>query len=208
MNKAFAIFDMDGTLVDSMVYWRNLAREYLESKGVKENLTSIIEDIRTMTMSESAKLFVDTFSLEGTAENVEDEMNEMMNRHYKLDIPLKEGVKEYIEDLYQRGVTMCVASATAEDLMKACLTRLGIEQYFSFLLSCESVGAGKSRPDVYFEAARRLQADPEDIAVYEDAIYAVETAKKAGFYVIGVFDEAEKCQKKVKALADEYIEKF
>ena len=206
--KPYAIFDMDGTLVDSMAYWRDLAKEYLTSKGVTEGLTSIIEEIRTMTMTESAQLFVDTFSLEGTAESVADEMNEMMNNHYKTDIPLKKGVKEYIELLYKKGVKMCVASATAEDLMEACLTRLGIAKYFEFMLSCETVGAGKSKPDVYFESAKRLGAKAEDIAVYEDAIYAIETAKKAGFYVVGVYDEAEKKQDKVKELSDTYVYNF
>jgi uncharacterized membrane protein YbhN (UPF0104 family) len=82
---------------------------------------------------------------------------------------------------------MCVASATAEDLMDACLTRLGVAHYFSFLLSCETIGAGKSRPDVYFEAAKRLGAQPEDIAVFEDALYAANTAKQAGFYTIAIW---------------------
>ena len=101
---------------------------------------------------------------------------------------------------------MCVASATAEDLMDACLTRLGVARYFSFLLSCETVGAGKNRPDVYLEAAKRLGAPPEDIAVYEDALYAANTAKQAGFYTIAVRDDSNQpLWETLTALTDEVI---
>ena len=101
---------------------------------------------------------------------------------------------------------MCVASATAEDLMEACLTRLGVAKYFSFLLSCETVGAGKNRPDVYWESAKRLGAKPAEIAVYEDALYAAETAKSAGFYTVAVRDDSNQLHwESLTALADEVI---
>lgn len=206
MNKKFAIFDMDGTLVDSMRYWRNLGREYLESKGVREDLTELLEIIRPMTMTESADLFVRTFGLDGTAQSVADEMNEMIKEHYRQDIPRKAGVKKYLEALSEKGVTMCVASATAEELMQACLSRLEIADKFSFLLSCEEVGTGKNRPDVFHAAAKKLGVAPADIAVYEDAFYAVETAKKAGFYVVGVYDDsAASWWEEISLMADETI---
>ena len=130
----------------------------------------------------------------------------MMDEHYRKDIPLKSGVQAYLEALHRRGVTMCVASATAEELMDACLTRLGVAQYFSFLLSCETVGAGKNRPDVYWESAKRLGAEPAEIAVYEDALYAAETAKSAGFYTVAVQDDSNQPHwETLTALADEMI---
>ena len=130
----------------------------------------------------------------------------MMDEHYRKDIPLKIGVHAYLEALHSRGVTMCVASATAEDLMEACLTRLGVAKYFSFLLSCETVGAGKNRPDVYWESAKRLGAEPVEIAVYEDALYAAETAKSAGFYTVAVRDDSNQQHwETLTALTDEMI---
>lgn len=187
MDKKYAIFDMDGTLIDSMVFWKNLATEYLTSKGILQIPADILEQIKPMTMSESAALFRREFGLTG---DVEAQMNEMMEDHYRNDIPLKPGVWEYLENLHRQGVRMCVASATAEHLMESCLTRLGVRQYFEFLLSCETVGAGKRSPLVYQEAARRLGAVPGQIAVYEDALYAVQTAKAAGFHVVGVYDDS------------------
>ena len=187
MDKKYAIFDMDGTLIDSMVFWKNLATEYLTSKGILQIPADILEQIKPMTMSESAALFRREFGLTG---DVEAQMNEMMEDHYRNDIPLKPGVWEYLENLHRQGVRMCVASATAEHLMESCLTRLGVRQYFEFLLSCETVGAGKRSPLVYQESARRLGTVPGEIAVYEDALYAVQTAKAAGFHVVGVYDDS------------------
>ena len=206
MDKQFAIFDMDGTLIDSMSFWRNLTSEYLSSKGVAQVPEEILRKIKPMTMSESAALFQEVFGLSG---DVEAEMNDMMDAHYRNDIPLKDGVRDYLEMLRGQGVRMCVASATAEHLMESCLSRLGIRDYFTFLLSCETVGAGKSSPLVYHESAKRLQANPDEIAVYEDALYAVQTAKNAGYYVIGVYDEgAAKNWETVRKIADEVIKNW
>ena len=209
MDKRYAIFDMDGTLVDSMVFWKNLASEFLKSKGVTEIPDDILKEIKAMTMTESAALFVQEFHLEGSPEQVAEEMNAMMDQHYQQDIPLKAGVQNYLEQLHRVGTIMCVASATAEPLMEACLNRLGVAHYFQFLLSCETVGAGKSKPDVYFASAERLGARPEEIAVYEDALYAARTAKEAGFYVVGVHDDSASGHwDELKALSDEWINEW
>ena len=203
MDKQFAIFDMDGTLIDSMIFWKNLASEYLSSRGVKDIPGDILERIKPMTMSESAALFQQVFGLSG---DLEAEMNAMMDEHYRNDIPLKLGVFEYLYRLRSRGVHMCVASATAEHLMESCLTRLGIRDCFEFLLSCETVGAGKRSPLVYNACAERLGAVPRDIAVYEDALYAMQTAKEAGYYVVGVYDDSAAGNwQTIETLADEII---
>lgn len=205
-KKGYAIFDMDGTLIDSMPYWRRLGLEYLHTKGIKEKTEEILEEIESLTVTESSVLFTERFSLKEDADTVASEMNHIMEEHYRRDIPLKAGVREMLDELRRSGVKMCVASATAETLMVSCLERLGILNYFEFILSCETLKTHKREPLIYLEAAKRLGAAPEETAVYEDALYAVETAKKAGFYVIAVYDpEAEKSWKEICSLAHEAV---
>lgn len=205
MNKRYAIFDMDGTLVDSMGYWKALGRDYLAGLGMRATAEQL-EPIGPMTMLESAAYFMETFGVPGPAQRIVDEMHAVMDRRYRSDVPLKPGVKEYLEELRERGVRMCVATATAEPLSHACLSRLGVDGCFDFILSCETIGVGKTRPDIYHLAAERLGAPPAEIAVFEDALYAVQTAKQAGYYTVGIYEPAyDKDWGRISALADETI---
>lgn len=206
MDKKACVFDMDGTLVDSMGYWRRLGREFLARKGVTENVEPVLERIKPMTMRESAALFIESFGLEGTPEALAAEMNGVMDDHYRRDIPLKPGVREYLAAMRAAGAVLCVATATAEPLVRACLERLGVLGEFSFLVSCETLGVGKDRPDVFREAARLLGTVPAETAVYEDALFAARTAKEAGFYTVGVYDDAGAARwEELTDLADETI---
>ena len=103
-------------------------------------------------------------------------------------------------------MTLCVATATAEPLARACLTRLGVADYFQLILSCDAVAAGKDRPDVFLEAARRLGTAPAATAVFDDALFAVRTAKEAGFYTVGIYDPSGAAHwAQVQSLADETV---
>lgn len=206
MDKPFAIFDMDGTLVDSMGYWRRLGAEYLRSKGVSNVPADLWDTLEAMTMPQSAQWFIRDLGVSGTPASVEAEMNAVMADHYRCDVPLKPGAGAYLAALHARGVEMCVATNTPAPLVRACLSRLGVLDLFRFCISGEEVGAGKDRPDIYLAAARRLGGGPRDTAVYEDALFAVETAKAAGFYVVGVFDEAGAADwDAIARLADETV---
>ena len=133
-------------------------------------------------------------------------MEAMMEEHYRRDVPLKPGVKEYLERLRARGCRLCVATATAEPLSHQCLSRLGVDHLFDFILSCETLGVSKNRPDVFLEAARRLRAAPGETAVFEDALYAARTAREAGFYTVAVPEPSYAGDwPELSALADECI---
>ena len=205
MDKKFCIFDMDGTLVDSMPAWKALGRDYLEERGFHPTQEQLAI-MTPMTMEEGTAYLMDTFGIKGPPERIVRDMEEIMERRYRTDIPLKPGAADYLAALEAKGVRMCVATATAEPLARICLERLGIARYLEFILSCETVGVGKTAPRVYLEAARRLGAAPANTAVFEDAFYAARTAKKAGFYVVGIPEATYDAHwSQLSALADETI---
>lgn len=190
MNKKYCIFDMDGTLVDSTKYWHSLEQEYLRGKGVSDaDIKAILPITQPMTTLESAAFFIKTFGFEGTPRSIAGEVNAMIEYHYRNNVRLKPGVPEYLEARKAEGVKMCIASATAKPLVQICMDRLDIAKYFEFILSCEEVGSGKDKPDVFIEAARRLGGTPEEAAVFEDSLVAIGSANKAGFTTVGVYDE-------------------
>ena len=189
MDKPFVIFDMDGTLIDSMHHWRDFGREYLEQCGIEGDHEALLERVQHMTMLESAAAFKEAFDLQGTPQMIVHDMENMIAEHYLFDIPLKPGAEEYLRRLREDDVWLCIATATPEPLARACLARLGVLDCFAFILSCDDVNASKDQPDIFLECAWRLGASPEETAVFEDAYYAARTAKEAGFYVVGVYDD-------------------
>lgn len=204
----YAIFDMDGTLIDSMTAWENLGEDYLIQNGIKvpENLNEIIN---AMSLTESANYFKKEFGIKISVEEIISGINKLIEDKYRYEIPLKPHVNEYLSSLKKDGVTMCIATATPLELAEAALKRLNVLQYFSCIVCCEEVGVGKTKPDVYYVALKKMGANIEDTVVYEDADYAMNTAKEAGFYTIGVYDEAVgRAKEEMKLLCDKYIDSF
>lgn len=203
MEKKFAIFDMDGTLVDSMGFWNRLADEYLAKFGLPPLSAKLKEESIALTMVESGRLFIREFGLPGTPEQIASEINGLMEEHYRTDVPLKPGAADFLARLRDAGVKMCIASSTHPALIDICLRRLGVRDCFEFLLSCEEVGEGKNKPTVYLEAARRLGGSPENTVIFEDILVAARTAKKAGFSLGVIYDvNSDAEQEQLKNLAD------
>ena len=204
----YKIFDLDGTLLDSMAAWRNLGKDYLLQKGINppDNLNEIIA---AMSMIESAAYFQKAFKIELSAEEIIKEVKMFIEYKYRHEFKLKPYVKEYLEKLENENTVMCIATATPLKLAKAALERNEIIDYFSFVISCDEVGVGKNNPDIFILAANKLNAKPSEIAVYEDADFALITAKEEGFYTIGVYDDYFKNERKdIELISDIYIESF
>ncbi len=204
----YRIFDLDGTLLDSMAAWHDLGKDYLLQKGINPpgNLNEIMA---SMSMAESAAYFQEAFKIDLCAEEIIDEIKKLIEDKYKYDLKLKPYVEKYLQKLENEHAVICIATATPLNMAKAALERNGILKYFSFVLSCDDVGVGKNKPDIYYLAASRFNARPPEIAVYEDADFALITAREAGFYTIGVYDEFFKYKRKdIEIISDIYIESF
>ena len=205
MDKKYCIMDMDGTLIDSMPYWNTLSPDYLKSRGITKSTEGLVDILRTMTMPLACDYLKKEYALPESSEEILLQLNDVMRRHYEFDIPLKKGVREHLDELSSKGARLCVVTATALPLVRLCLKRLGVIEYFSFLMSCEEVGYGKDRPDAFLEAARRLDAAPGDIYVYEDSLTALQTARDAGFRTVAVYDPYSGGWEQCRQIADETI---
>lgn len=200
-----AIFDVDGTLLDSMFIWDTIGETYLRSIGYqpKENLN---ETFKNMSLHQAACYYQTEYGVTLSIDQIMDGVNAMLERYYRFEVPLKPGVAELLERLRQSGVKLCIATATDRHLVEAALDRCGVLSCFGEIFTCNEVGHGKDEPDIFEVALRFLGTRREETLVFDDALYAVRTAKEAGFPVAAVYDSHERSQAEVRARSDLYLE--
>jgi HAD superfamily hydrolase (TIGR01509 family) len=203
-----AIFDMDGTLLDSMAIWDSFGADYLQERGIvpPEDLN---QTLKPMSLPQAVDYFKKIFGLTDTAEEMLQQFSDQIERKYRYEVKVKPYVAKLLENLKSRGVRMCVATATNRQQAETALKNLGILPYFSFVLSCTEAGCGKSQPEFFEQALKRLGTEKSQTVVFEDALHAVITAKSAGFRVVGVEDfSAGDDAEQIKKNADYYIKDF
>lgn len=183
---AAAIFDLDGTLTDSMYVWDRLPEELVRQFG-GDPAPGLSHTLRSMSSPQAAEYLIRTYRLSATPQQLMDAMEALADREYRERVPLKPGVRPLLERLHQLGVPCAVATASQVHQARQALERLGVWSCFSFALSATQYGP-KTRPDLYLEAAWQLDAAPERTLVLEDALHAARTAAQAGFQVAGVYD--------------------
>lgn len=198
-----AIFDLDGTIIDSMPMWYSLYGNYITEAKVKPT-QEFLDFLRHASIPVAAKRFAQEFNL-GTAKEIEETLYSHVADYYKNRATLRPNVDKLIESLQKAGVKMCVATATESGHAKNALAHTGLLDYFCDVLSCKDLGIEKNKPDIYFEALKCLGAELSDAAVFEDALHAVETAKQGGFYVVAIYEQNAENPERIKELADKYI---
>ena len=202
------IFDVDGTLIDSMWIWKQVDIEFLGKRGIPlpERLQMEIEG---MSYSETAVYFKESFNLPESLEEIKEEWRLMAEDYYKCHIQLKSGAKEFLKLLYDKGLTLGIATSNSRELVDCMLANHGIRKYFSNIRTSCEVDKGKPYPDVYLKVAEDMAIDPCRCLVFEDTLSGVMAAKSAGMRVFAMADEISlESKDKLIELAEGYIHSF
>ena len=199
---------MDGTLLDSMTMWKEFAPSFAKHCGV-EWTDEMHQAFMTLSFVEAADYFCEHFP---HVINNRDELVELwfnlLAEDYRTNSTVKPGVIEYLEKLRAEGIPCAIATMTEHRLSDEALKLHGLWDYMDHVLSYEDVNAGKDKPDIYLEAARRFGAEPADCIVFEDSLFAVNTALSAGFVVYGVDDHVQNNEARMKSVCHRYIYSF
>ncbi|MGN0157603.1 MAG: HAD family hydrolase [Brotaphodocola sp.] len=207
-TKKAVLFDLDGTLIDSMWMWKQIDIEYLGKFGYEcpETLQKVIEG---MSFTETAVYFKETFSIPDSLEEIKQTWIDMSIDKYRKEVPLKRGAGEFLEYLKEHGIKAGIATSNGQDMVDAVLTALKIAPYFQVITTACEVAHGKPAPDIYLKVAESLGVAPEDCMVFEDVPAGIMAGKAAGMAVCAVEDDfSAEMREEKKQLADFFIEDY
>lgn len=211
-NKKAVIFDLDGSLVDSMWIWREIDIEYMNRHGyatTREELDAFQAEIEGMSFRETAQWVSSHYDIPRTVEEMMDDWNDMAWDKYEKEVPLKAGVREFLEECHKRGIKLGIASSNSRELVEKVLSVHGIFHYFNCIRTGSDGLPGKPSPDIYLVAARELGVNPADCLVFEDVLNGIQAGKSAGMCVCAVEDAYSAHQREEKKrIADYYIEDY
>ena len=204
-NKKAVIFDLDGSLVDSMWIWRDIDIEYLGKFNIPlpERLQ---QEIEGMSFTETAIYFKERFQIEDSLEKMKEDWNQMAYDKYINEVPLKPGVEDFLNKCKQKNIKLGIATSNSRQLMDAIAKTHNLDRYFSYILTGCEVERGKPAPDIYLAVAKHLDVDPKDCLVFEDIIPGIMAGKSAGMTVCAVEDAYSlEFTKEKQEMADYYI---
>ena len=207
-NIKACLFDMDGTLLDSMHIWKDIDIEFLGRFGY-ELPPTLQREIEGMSFRETACYIKDRFHLPPSIEEIMNIWNEMAFQKYSEEIFFKEGAFEFVKMLKEKGIRTAICTSNSRELVNAVAEHLGFMPYFDTIITSCEVGAGKPAPDIYLEAAKRVGVAPEHCLVFEDIVTGLTAGKRAGMKLCAVEDVYSADQKEAKkAMADYYVENY
>ena len=206
MKIAGAIFDLDGTLLDSMGAWHDLGTNYLRGRGYVPPAT-IHQDLLRLSMLQAAH-YMKELGVRDDEQKIYDDMCAMIAEFYGRRVQAKPGALALLQRLDAMGVKMCVATATDRPLVEAGMRRAGMERYISRVFTCKELNTTKHEPLIFETARGFLGTVPEETWVFEDARHCAVTAAGAGLRVCGVYDPSEPDQDALKAASDVYVRTF
>ena len=202
------LFDLDGTLVNSMGMWKRVDVIYLGGFGldVPEDLQKALEGL---SYNQTAVYFKKRFGIRQSTDEIKQIWHELAKDQYRTSVPLKDGARELLAFLHERGIKTAIASSNSHDLIVEAVRAHGLEDAFDLFLACDEVTANKPDPSVYLTAAKKLGADPARCLVFEDIPVGIEAGLRAGMKVFAVDDDySADVEKTKKEMADGYIRDF
>lgn len=201
-----AIFDMDGTLLDSMIVWDHISQRYLKQHFDLDVTDEEYAALEGHTQMQYAQYFCERYpQITQTPEALVEGMDQLIDSRYAALAKPRDGVRAFLDGLRAAGVHMAVATLTDRRHAEPVLRDQGLLDYFDFMLTIEDVGVNKFRPDIFLAAAARMGLAPADCMVFEDAPYAAETAARAGFRVCGVCEPAYAAGEEQLRAASEFV---
>lgn len=199
------ILDVDGVLLDSMEIWKDLGARYLATRGVEPQV-GLGETLFSMSMEQGASYLKETYGLQSTPDEVLGDLKSMLRSFYLHEVRSKEGATELLVALDKAGVKMAAATSSPRDLITAALERNGLIAYISRIFTNAEVGSSKHSPQIYNVAAQYLGLANGEVCVFEDSLYALQTAVKAGYHTVGIYDKnGEADQRGLEESADVYV---
>ncbi|MGI6737162.1 MAG: HAD family hydrolase [Anaerovoracaceae bacterium] len=199
-----AIFDMDGTLMDSMPIWEEVGTRYLRSKGVTAP-DDLYERIKAMSLPQAAEYIRAQFGVRDETTQIVRDVNSLLVDFYGHEAKPKPGARALLKALQAAGIPMCIASNTDERLVRLTLQSNDLLRFFRSILTCAAMQTDKNDPLIFETAARKLGVDKESAVVFEDADHAIFTAAAAGFPVLAVYDASmAEAQEEIRRRADLY----
>lgn len=202
------IFDLDGSLVDSMWLWRAIDIEYLGRYGISlpEDLQSKIEG---MSFHETAIYFKENFGIPDTLDQIKEDWNRMAWDKYANEVPLKPGIPVFLKECKRRGIRLGIATSNSRELVENVIGVHGLNDYFSCIMTGSDVEKGKPAPDIYLAVAERLKTAPARCLVFEDIVPGIQAGRNAGMRVCAVEDEYSHYDRERKiSCSDYYIEDY
>ena len=208
LDKEAVIFDLDGSLVDSMWMWERIDIEYLGKFGIPMP-KDLQRQIEGMSFNETAQYFKSHFHLPDSLEQIKEAWNRMAWDKYRHEVPLKPGAAAFLEQCRKDGVRLGIATSNSRELVETIAEVHGLREYFSCIMTACDVKKGKPAPDIYLAVAGALGVSPKNCLVFEDIVPGIMAGKNAGMEVCAVEDAYSLSQKGEKQLlADYYIEDF
>ncbi|KAB1439548.1 HAD family hydrolase [Candidatus Galacturonibacter soehngenii] len=202
------LFDLDGTLIDSMSVWKDIDIEFLGNYGI-ELPADLQNSIEGMSFTETADYFRKRFQFKESVEEIKAIWNEMAYEHYTQFVKLKDGVLDFLSYLKSHNIRTGISTSNSIELVQGVLKAKEIEPYFDVVVTACQVNAGKPSPDIYLETARLLNVEPKDCLVFEDIPMGIMAGKNANMKVCTIYDDFSKNQDiKKRSLADYYINTF